>query len=561
MLSSRGDAAGTLASSYFSVQTGERPVHRAHLRPYIPLLLLCYFAFAILLQWLAGAYHAELSGYPDEPGHFVTGVLVEQYLRAVPLKPPVAFAENFYIHRPKIAIGHWPPLLYVIEGIWFLLFHHARASILALMALICAGVAASVCQIIRQRYGWTLGIAGGFLFQALSLVQMQTSEVMADMLVAFFGFWAVVAFTDFVKTEAWGDVLRFAAFVLLAVFTKNNGLYLALAAPLCLLVTRRMRLLRNWRLWAGVAIIALPTLVWLRWSFRFVSNTWAEKPGLALLPRAYLINLTFAYRALGPYFLILALVGFVMILGAQSKPVNLRFAGLACAAASVFVFQTISPAGIEPRFLLPAIPAIIPVCFAGASWIAAKIDLHRIYMSRLALGLVGVSAILSPAGTFSTRRKESRGFLRVADLIEARASLRNGLVLVSSSKDGEGILISELVMRYPYSEGFVLRASKLLASCDWLGRDYKARFTADSDLDKYLDRTGIALVVIDELNDMPEPSHQKMLLRALLREPQKWRPISIEASNLLVFERAGESIPNDRQLRQQMEELLRQMRV
>lgn len=88
--------------------------------------LLCTMA----LQYQSGAWRAELSGYPDEPAHFVSGVLVRDYLADFPPRPILPYAREFYIHYPKVAIGHWPPLFYGIEGIWFLLFGVSRFSAL-----------------------------------------------------------------------------------------------------------------------------------------------------------------------------------------------------------------------------------------------------------------------------------------------------------------------------------------------------------------------------------------------------------------------------------------------
>jgi len=92
-------------------------------RPF-PLFLLV----AVGLQYLGGASHAELSGRPDESAHFVTGRMVADYLSTFPHTPMLQFAKYSYIHRPKIAIGHYPPLFYFIQGLWFLLFGASRQS-------------------------------------------------------------------------------------------------------------------------------------------------------------------------------------------------------------------------------------------------------------------------------------------------------------------------------------------------------------------------------------------------------------------------------------------------
>src|SRR5262245_34562546 len=107
-------------------------------------VLAFFFAVAVFLQTLGGAYRAELTGYWDESAHLVTGIMTVEYLRTFPPVFPVHFAKEFYIHRPMVAIGHWPPMFYVLEGFWFLVVGVSRSSVLLLMALISAAVATTL---------------------------------------------------------------------------------------------------------------------------------------------------------------------------------------------------------------------------------------------------------------------------------------------------------------------------------------------------------------------------------------------------------------------------------
>ena len=75
-----------------------------------------FLAFAASLQALSGAYCADFAGNPDEAAHYVTGVMVRDYLAAVPWQPPMTFARNFYSHYPIVAIGHWPPMFYAVQA-------------------------------------------------------------------------------------------------------------------------------------------------------------------------------------------------------------------------------------------------------------------------------------------------------------------------------------------------------------------------------------------------------------------------------------------------------------
>src|ERR1035441_7216098 len=101
-------------------------------------LLVALFLFLVVvgLQWWAGAFTAEFSGYPDEASHYMSGLLVHDYVAGHFPAPPMKFAQDFYLHYPYLAIGHWPPVFYLIEGLWMLLFSPSRVSIMLLSALI-----------------------------------------------------------------------------------------------------------------------------------------------------------------------------------------------------------------------------------------------------------------------------------------------------------------------------------------------------------------------------------------------------------------------------------------
>src|SRR5579863_1610264 len=55
----------------------------------------------LLLQWRSGAFRAEFSSYPDEASHYMSGLLVHNYLRSgLPLQSPMHFADEFYLRYP-----------------------------------------------------------------------------------------------------------------------------------------------------------------------------------------------------------------------------------------------------------------------------------------------------------------------------------------------------------------------------------------------------------------------------------------------------------------------------
>src|SRR5215467_9016908 len=76
-------------------------------------------AIALFLQFTAGAYDGSWSGEVDEPSHFLDGLLVRDYLFSGFQKAPMPYAETYRWYYPKIALGHWPPLLSIVEAAWF----------------------------------------------------------------------------------------------------------------------------------------------------------------------------------------------------------------------------------------------------------------------------------------------------------------------------------------------------------------------------------------------------------------------------------------------------------
>src|ERR1035438_2427795 len=64
----------------------------------IVYLLFLFLGVSVLLQNLAGAYRADLDGYPDEPAHLLTGLMVHDYVMSGFSQRPMQFAESYYLH-------------------------------------------------------------------------------------------------------------------------------------------------------------------------------------------------------------------------------------------------------------------------------------------------------------------------------------------------------------------------------------------------------------------------------------------------------------------------------
>src|SRR4051794_21668726 len=80
----------------------------------------CFLAVTVYLQFLAGAYHGEFGSEPDEAAHYVTGLFIHDYVKAGFPKHARQFADDYYNHYPKVAIGHWGPTFYLMQTAWAL---------------------------------------------------------------------------------------------------------------------------------------------------------------------------------------------------------------------------------------------------------------------------------------------------------------------------------------------------------------------------------------------------------------------------------------------------------
>jgi len=81
----------------------------------------------LLRQYQSGAYRVEFDSNPDESAHYVTALMVREFL-ASPDTHPMAFAENYYLHYPKVAFGVWPPLHDLSLGLWMTVTSNSRLS-------------------------------------------------------------------------------------------------------------------------------------------------------------------------------------------------------------------------------------------------------------------------------------------------------------------------------------------------------------------------------------------------------------------------------------------------
>ncbi|MDZ4289338.1 MAG: hypothetical protein U0984_15335 [Prosthecobacter sp.] len=95
-------------------------------------------ALAVIAVWAGGGWLSDAAGDPDEPAHAVTSLLVRDFLAGEDWAHPAAFGKEYYKNFPKIAMGHYPPVYYLVAGLVLLLWPKIGALLVLQAALLAA---------------------------------------------------------------------------------------------------------------------------------------------------------------------------------------------------------------------------------------------------------------------------------------------------------------------------------------------------------------------------------------------------------------------------------------
>ena len=490
-----------------------------------------FFLTAVGLQWKAGAFAVEFGSHPDESAHYVTGLMIRDYIVSIAsgrITSPLAYAENYYVHYPKVAIGMWPPFFHFTEAVWSLIFSPGRISILLLMALITAAIATSIFLVLRRNYPILGAFVSGALFLALPLVQTSAHAVMADSLVALLDFWAMIFMIAYLDHERTRDAVLAGVFAALSMATKANGVALLLLPTFVVLITQRFHLLRQRGLYYAGGVILVLGVPWQLLSYYLITHSQTVPPDF--LQERFALGLYYGkvlFLSLGwglaPFFLLGTAV--FLIRQWRGRPDTT----LACALAlvlSVWAYHSILLFG-EDRYLLGALPPAILFIAAGFAWTVQRISLltnspvaRSTLLGALAIGVFALQPWAVP-------RKPYQGFDQPARFLSSAPEFADDNFLVVSDAMGEGAFISEVAMREQRPDHIILRASKFLSSSRWNGTNYQLRFQSDAELRDFLDHAPIDAVILDtrtgQSGDLKATSQLEEQVAQVLVSNPNWR--------------------------------------
>jgi hypothetical protein len=490
--------------------------------------LVAFFAAALLMQYGSGAYRSEFGPHPDAPAHVVTSLLIRDYLASGFTQAPMRYAESYYAHYPKAALGHWPPVYYTVQAIWNLVFPATRASILACHALFTALLAALLFHWARDRFPAPLALAAGLWLLSSPLIEWLNSVVMLDIAVGLFAFAAVLAYAEYLHAPGWRPAVWFGFWSILAILTKGTGIVLALLPLGCLLFTRRFRLAARGSFWLPALLVLMGCGPW----YWFAPEALQQQSGAFGTPTFSIADWPALFRIWAEQFSALTLILAVVGILASKRAFRLESRDDArCVAAIAFLcsglaFFLIVRSAFEPRNLAMLMAPLTLFATAGVARLVEWLPLRQAGARwRLALMILAVAA-LTGANAASLSRRSPLGYAEAAADLAPAPPYRDSVFLVAGDAAGEGMFISEMALAERRPGHIVLRASKLLGVSDWSGRLYSSSFNTVAEVEARLKEIPVGVLVLQQ-RPSPERTHYDLLRQIVASHPDAWRLVGV----------------------------------
>ncbi|MCB1204793.1 MAG: glycosyltransferase family 39 protein [Verrucomicrobiae bacterium] len=468
------------------------------------ILFLISFGFQIH----SGAWRSDFGGHADEGAHVVTSLMVRDYLGGGFLETwhPMRYAEAYYDKFPKVALGHYPPGFYLVASAGLMPFRSGYA-LLVIMNGLAAGVGLLVWWFAR-RFSLPTSVSAliALLYVLLPQTRTYTAIVMADLLLVLLSLLAARSFLRFLESGRAGDSLWFGCWAAGAILTKGSAVGLALLPPFAIVLAGDWRVIRSGRLWLAPVPVILLALPWMLLTMGITREGMQDTSFLEWFREA----LPYYGMALWKEAGWITLVGLVLAGGlvlfrwaVRREPPDRTEAVLWGAVACAGFVPLCVPAGLDSRYLMPLVPAVLLLVPVRA----------RLVFRRWPLVAFVVPVLFTLGVFFETARPVRKYYTGAASAIEevirdsknSKPGKKPIRVLVVSNAGGEGALVAAAALDAS-REMALVRGSKFLATSDWMGRGYAEAFATPPALIEGLRRGGIDYLVVDPPPD-EAPSH------------------------------------------------------
>ena len=473
-------------------------------------------AIGIASLLVSGAWTAGFSG-ADEPAHFLNAYFIAEYARSALGSNPLAFATEFYLHYPKISIGHWPPAYYGLLSPFFFVLPATPQTGFALNLLIASLPAALLGLLLARLYPAPVALVGALL-AALSPVAIEAQAFfMLDQAVAAAALGAAMLWMSHAERPAAWKAIGFGIAAATAVLVKGNGWLLLFMPPLHIAVTNRWRLLLSPWPWAAAIMAALLVGPWYWLTAGISADGFNHEPGLRYAWQALSYNAAALAGLLSLPGLALAGYGiYAEWTKRHQGPARWNIiAGCISLAASTLLLQSLVPVDLDPRYLAPAVPPLVLLALCGAMTVRP---------ARRTLAFAACFVALAAPGALHLAAREPKVGLRMQ---EAAGHVRHPSAWVIDGTTGaEGAFVAAMAVQDRSLRSYAVRSSKLLAASDFMGSNYRLAFSSPADILARLKGLGIDGVVVSRIGGEAAFPHSEALRRALLSPASPYRLIA-----------------------------------
>ncbi|HEY1173182.1 MAG TPA: glycosyltransferase family 39 protein [Verrucomicrobiae bacterium] len=486
--------------------------------------LAVFLAVIIGFQWQEEAYRSEFGAEPDEAAHYVTGLMVRDYIAAGCPGNPLKFANKFYEHYPKVALGHWPPVFYAAQAAWTLPFGASRESILVFMAVLTALLAWTSYLVLERlldaRWAWF----GGLLLLLLPQIHQYGGLIMMEIPMSLLTLWGALAYARYLENGAWQASLAYGLIASATILTKYAGLALAFVPLVGLVLCARWAWLKRFSFWLPAGAVVVLCVPWIALTLKMASDGMAEEKlslGFILKAAPYFIGKIEA--TMGIALLAFALVGLIASWAMKplQRPVLASLIGL---MTGTYLLYLLVPAGLEARHMTPILAPAIIFALLGMKTISELLVQKGMAGTTACALTVAVGVAGFAIETFRLKPKGYRGYEAIAQKLQAEAPEPKTIVLVSSDARGEGMFVSEVALGEKRLDTIAKRASKLLAKSGWAGGSYEAKAKSAEETFDILEKEGVQFLIIDRtIPARLKAKHHELLENAVAAAGDKWK--------------------------------------
>ena len=511
-----------------------------------------YLSVVVMLQWAGGAFEADIGALHDDSAHYVTGLMVRDYIAARAPSPPMQFAKDYFLHYPRVGLGHWPPFFYVVEAVWMLVFSASTVSVMLMMALLTALLALTTYLVVGAEFGRILGAAAGLLLICLPLVQKSTGVVMLEVPTALLSFWAVLLFARYLDSGKWIDSAGFGVIASLAILTHGVAFFLALVPPIGAVLQRRVRLLAHSHFWLPAVIVLALCGPWYLLAPGARHEYAVSTAGLNFAPDQTSYASSDLLRTTGAVLLALMVIGLIDRVPLplfKGKAPSARWACAAAAALGFFVFRVMVSPAIDPRHLVVILPAAVMFSVAGLVCLSHRLPMLCASLRKRQMALASIAGLAFGVEAFTVPRQPSPTFSVIAKDLVRNPEFQNSVFLISSdASEREGQFIAQVARHEKRPGHFVLRATKTLAKMELLGNDYSVLHRTPDEMMRYLESVPVGVLVMDNCPGLGRMEHQSLLKQTLEHRARDWRLVSsypcpdenaVSTSRILVYSLLG----------------------